>query len=50
MKHKVYDEVWVMRGNQPAKLLVFAAITSMGYWKIDTDEFYHLVSSRVGAG
>lgn len=47
---KVYDEVWVMRGEKPCKLTVFAVVESMNYWKTGTEFRYHLVGSRIGAG
>lgn len=49
-KFKVYDEVWVMRGSRPTKLLVFAVVESMAYWKTGTEFHYQLVDHRVGAG
>ena len=49
-RYKVYDKVWIMRGNVPAKMIVFAVIESMGYWKRGTEIHYRLVMSTVGAG
>jgi hypothetical protein len=49
-RFKVYDEVWVMHNEAPARLIVFAVIESMDYWKTATEIHYNLVSSRVGAG
>ena len=49
-RFKVYDKVWVMLNNSPTELIVFAVVESMGYWKVDTEMFYHLVGSRIGAG
>lgn len=30
-RHKVYDEVWVMVGEKPRQMLVFAVVESMAY-------------------
>ena len=49
-RFKVYEDVWVMFGQKPKKLIVFAVVESMGYWKTDTEIRYHLVSSCLGAG
>lgn len=49
-KFRVYDQVWVMLGDKPAKLLVFAVVESMDYWKQSTEIQYHLVMHRVGSG
>lgn len=49
-KFKVYDTVWVMHNNVPAKKIVFAIIQSMNYNKRGTELFLRLVDSQVGAG
>lgn len=46
----VYDYVWIMRGNHPYKMQVFAVIESMSYWKTSTEIYYNLVGSTLGAG
>ena len=50
MTFKVYDKVWIMRNNKPTKMLVFAVVESMDYWKRSTEIHYNLVDSVVGAG
>ena len=45
-----YAKVWVMRSQKPTRLMIFAVIESMNYWKTGTEKYYHLVSGRVGTG
>lgn len=47
---KVYDEVWILHNNKPVKMMVFAVIESMDYWKQGTEIHYNLVKERCGVG
>lgn len=46
----VYEEVWIMNNNTPTKMIVFAVIHSMNYWKNGIEIHYRLVRSKIGAG
>ena len=50
MFFKVYDKVWIMMSNKPTKMIIFAVIDSMNYYKDSTERTYRLVNSQVGAG
>lgn len=49
-KFLVYDKVWIMSGNRPEPMMVFAVIESMDYYKQGTEIHYRLVQSQIGAG
>ena len=47
--HKVYDTVWVMRNNAPAKMVIYGVSEEMNHMKTGTDVHYLLAGSRTGA-
>jgi hypothetical protein len=47
---QVYDKVWIMENNAPKEKIIFAVITSMGYFKQGIEVSYRLVDSTCGAG
>ena len=47
--HKVYDSVWVMRNNIPAKMVIYGVSEEMNHMKTGTDLHYLLAASRTGA-
>lgn len=49
-RFRVYDKVWIMSGNRPEPMLVFAVVESMDYYKQGTELSYRLVQSQIGAG
>ena len=48
-EYNVYDKVWLMQHNVPTKLIVYAVIHSMNYWKNGIETNYMLVASQIGA-
>ena len=49
-KLKVYDDVWILNNNKPVKMMIFAVVESMDYWKQGTEIHYRLVKQRCGTG
>lgn len=47
--HRVYDKVWVMRNNSPAKMVIYGVSEEMNLMKTGTDLYYLLAASKVGA-